>query len=153
MILPNPDFNELIPELKQWNNGDGISVEGWLQCIGNYEYAVAYTTLFWPEFAIYEDCVFFADFGADTFSSWIEHTQGNKRATEAVMNHRHILDLFPNERTQPSREVTIYLGQLLKDMWQVKLKRDFPDRTIIVEFLEAVGEDLLDYQITFYHKG
>lgn len=48
MTPSKPDFNRLIPELKKWNNGDGISIEAWLQCIGNHEHAVAYSTLSGP---------------------------------------------------------------------------------------------------------
>jgi hypothetical protein len=152
MMPSKPDFNSLIPELKQWNNGDGISIDAWLQCIGSYEHAVAYGTLFWPEFTIHEDCVFFAGFGTDSFNTWMEYTQGNKRSVEAVMNHQHIIDLFPNERVQPSRDMIIYLGNLLKSMWSAKLARDFPDRDIVVDFSEEPCEDLLDYQITFCHN-
>jgi hypothetical protein len=152
MTPSKPNFNSLAPELKQWNNRDGISVDAWLQCIGNYEHAVAYGTLFWPEFTLYKDCVFFAGFGVDSFNTWTEYTQGNKRSVEAVMNHQHITDLFPNEQSQPSRDMVIYLGRLLKSMWSAKLARDFPNREIIVDFSEEPYEDLLDYQITFYHS-
>lgn len=82
----------------------------------------------------------------------MEHTRGNKRSVEAVMNHQHILDLFPNEKVQPSRDVLVYLGNLLKSMWSAKLAKDFPEREIVVDFSEEPHEDLLDYQITFYHN-
>lgn len=37
-------------DLGAWNNGDGIDLEGWIDCMGNYELAVGYCTVFWPEF-------------------------------------------------------------------------------------------------------
>jgi hypothetical protein len=51
------DSNKLIPELPHWNNGQGISVRNWLRCIGNYEYAIAYAELFWPDFVEHDGCI------------------------------------------------------------------------------------------------
>jgi hypothetical protein len=58
----------------------------------------------------------------------MEQTQGTKRAVEAVMNHRHILDLFPNVTREPSEEAIVHLGRVLKDTWSCKLRRDLPER-------------------------
>lgn len=39
------DFAKLIPELPDWNNGKGIDVESWIDCIGTFQLAVGYSTL------------------------------------------------------------------------------------------------------------
>ena len=144
------EFDALIPELPTWNEGKGIDVDSWLACVGNYEHAIAYGRLFWPEFSVHEDCVLFAGFNEKSFVGFMEQTRGNKKAVEGVMNHRHILDLFPNVKTEPSRALVVHLGRVLKDMWSCKLRRNFPSREITVSFPEDGIEDLLDYEITFF---
>ncbi|MGE3180406.1 MAG: hypothetical protein AB7N71_02150 [Phycisphaerae bacterium] len=74
---------------------------------------------------------------------------GDARAVERVLNHRHVLDLFTAVESEPSDELVIYLGRTLREMWACKLKRDFPQRRFIVTFYEENVEDLLDYQVTF----
>lgn len=32
------DYSLLIPELARWNNGDGIDVDGWLDCTGTFNW-------------------------------------------------------------------------------------------------------------------
>ena len=34
------DFNELIPEMRDWNNGAGIDVKSWIGCEGSFRMAV-----------------------------------------------------------------------------------------------------------------
>ena len=51
------DFHKLIPELKDWNNGNGIDVQSWIQCVGSFQKAIGYSTMFWPEFVEIEGCV------------------------------------------------------------------------------------------------
>jgi len=53
------NYQALIPELKLWNGGNGIGIDGWLCGVGSYELAIAYQRLFWPEFIAHDDCVFF----------------------------------------------------------------------------------------------
>jgi hypothetical protein len=146
------DFNALIPDLPRWNNGKGIDVDSWLACVGNFEHAVAYARLFWPEFTVHEDCVLFAGFNENSFRGFMEQARGNKKAVEAVMNHRHILDLFTAAAPEPSRELVVHLGRVLKDIWSCKLRRDLPSRNVIVSFPEEGNEDLLDYEITFFQE-
>ncbi len=146
------DFNKLIQELPLWNNGDGIDVEGWLSCMGNNEFAVAYAEFFRPEFIEYDGCLFRGNLNEKTYHDWVDSTKGNKSSIEVVMNHVHILDIFPNVKVSPSMEQIVYLGRKLKDMWEAKLKRDFPDKKVTVFFPEGDYDDLLDYEITFYQE-
>lgn len=147
-----PDIAKVLPELRSWNEGKGIDAESWIRCIGRFDHAVGYGHLFWPSFTIHDDCIMFSDFTVDSYDAWMKQTSGRKRAVEAVMNHRHILDLFSSDESEVSRELVLYLGRLLRDMWTCKLKRDFPDRDIIVSFPEEHCDDLLDYEITIFHQ-
>jgi hypothetical protein len=146
------DFNALLPELSAWDDGKGIDVESWLIRVGSHEHAVAYARLFWPAFTVHEGCVLFAGFSVEVFHGFMEQTGGNKQAVESVMNHRHILDLFQQAERETTEEVIRHLGRVLKDMWSCKLRRDFPERTIVVAFQQDGVDDLLDYEITFFQE-
>lgn len=47
--------DELIPDAKLWNNGQGVDPESWIWMTGNYDFAVGYSFLFWPEFVVIDD--------------------------------------------------------------------------------------------------
>lgn len=157
MPKPPTDFSKLIPELPLWNNGAGIDVESWLGCMGNFQLAIAFSTLFWPRFVEFEDCVLFDEFSPDSFQGFMRQTRGNRAAVEHVMNHRHLLDLFSSPvgeaSEKPTPEQLDYLGNILQEVWQVKLSHDFPHRKVTVVFERAAPEDLLSYIVTFYQPA
>jgi hypothetical protein len=145
-------FNELIPEMREMRRGgEAIDVHDWLAVRGSYELAVAFGQLFWPRFVLFEDCVFWAPGNPELFKTWIVQLGGDKPAVEAMMNHRHIIDLFPRASPATPQQL-IYLGKLLRDIWSCKLARDFPDRTFEVVFTEGAPADLVGYQVTFCQR-
>ncbi|HEX2972895.1 MAG TPA: hypothetical protein VHP11_11210 [Tepidisphaeraceae bacterium] len=142
----------LIPELAQWNNGNGISLRLWLDCIGRYDHAVAYAALFWPDFVLHDDCIFIDAPDAQNYENWMRQCGGDRRQVEAVINHRHIVDLFTNSEFEPTKQLVIHVRRLLEDMWSCKLRREFPDRHFVVECYGDGSDDLLDYQITVFQQ-
>ena len=148
----NGDLEKLIPELRKWNEGKGIDVESWIYCVGNYEHAIGYLSIFWPKFTFYEGCVFFHGFSVESYDGFMEQTAGNKKSVESAMNHRHILDFFQNVESEPTEQQIIYLGRILQEVWQSKLDRDFPDLKIIVSFPVHGIEDMLDYETTIFQE-
>jgi hypothetical protein len=151
--VPEVDFTKLIPELKNWKaGGKVINPEEWISAIGNYEHLVAYSRILWPDFVEHDDCVFRAGVTDEIYSGFMAKTKGDKTSVEAVMNHRHVLDLFCTADPEPTREVVLYVGRLLRDTWQAKLNRDFPGRKIRVSFPEDYCEDLLQYELTFFQE-
>jgi len=146
-----PDFDDLIPELSQWNDGKGIDVLTWLTGVGSYEHAIAYGALLWPEFVEHRDCVFRANgFSKSNYRSWMSATSRDKSATEKVMNHVHLCDLFTNSEATAAQR--IHIAVMIKDVWECKLRRDFPNRPFVVEVYDCEPGDLdwSDCQITFY---
>lgn len=112
--------------------------------------------LLWPDFAEHDGCVFRAsldDRGRAIYRNWLDRLDGDRRRVEAVMNHIHIADLLEHLVESPSREVILTCGRTLKDLWMTKLHHDFKDRRFIVDFSEDQGEDLVDYEITFYQTA
>jgi hypothetical protein len=152
-IAMHENADKLIPELSLWNDGTGISLPSWLSCIARYDHAIAYAVIFWPDFVLYDNCIFLNKPDEKTYNDWITQCKGDKASVEAVMNHRHILDIFCNSEVNPTKDIVLHLGRLLKDMWQCKLQRDFPERNMMVEFYDDDSDDLLDYQITFFHAS
>ena len=51
--FPIPEH--LQEELGRWNNGGGISIEGWIGCVGNFDLALGYCSVFWPRFEVFGD--------------------------------------------------------------------------------------------------
>jgi hypothetical protein len=134
-------------------NGAGIDVDSWIASVGNYEQLIAYGHVLWPDFLEYDDCVFFADrFSEQNYRVFMERTKGNKRAVETVMNHTHIMDICCNAQPRPNRDMILFVGRLLKDMWQAKLNRDFPKRRVMVSFPEEFQEDLVQYEVSFFQE-
>ncbi len=107
-----------------------------------------YRRLFWPDFVEHEGCTFLA-FEEQRYQEWFSVLQADQRRIEATMNHRHILDLLPDDVQDPTRALVLAYGRLLRDVWSAKLLRDFPDRQYVVNFPEEYSEELVDYEITF----
>jgi hypothetical protein len=146
------EFEELLPALREWNDGAGINIDDWITCVGSFDHAIGYARLFWPEFIEHDGCVFFADasgFDEAVYLSWMAHTNGDRRAVQAVMNHRHLMRLFGDVSLRPTRAQLRYLGRKLKDIWSAKLMRDFPGYQVAVTFADESLEQLDDYEITF----
>ncbi len=141
---------DLIPELQDWNNGFGIDLDGYLSCLGNYEIAIAFSTFFWPTFVEHDGCILNGIPDAKNYEDWKATTNDDKSSIEGLLNHVHIVDLFPNVEHSPTRDQIVYLGRQMQQMWSAKLKIDFPRDEFVVEFREDCGDDLVEYQVTFY---
>ena len=154
------DFTALIPELPQWNDGAGIDAESWIGCVGNFELATGYSLIFWPGFVRFEGYVLREGFGEgglgeEGLRGFEQQPSPNdapietvRASVEAVMNHVHIADIHCN--VQPTEAQLRYLGRVLKDIHEVKLRRDFPDLRFVVSFNDEPNLDLIDYQLTFW---
>jgi len=145
------DYNKLIPELKDWNNGKGIDVKSWIGCVGDFQKAIGYSTIFWPKFVEVEGCVVRDGVPAENLKQWIEHYKGDLESVEAMVNHLHISDLHHDGGEDVLPERLKYLGNVLREIYECKLKRDFPDKKFIVEFEDTpqTPGDTLDYILTF----
>jgi hypothetical protein len=130
---------------------ENVTLRQWISATGNLRAFVGYARLLWPEFVIHDDCVFEAErFSIANYDGFMRQTGGNKASVEVVMNHAHIVDIFPSRDGEPSRELVLYAGRLLKETWQAKLARDFPDREFTVSFPEGPFDDPVAYEITFF---
>ena len=164
----NFDFEKMIPELKDWDLnyqqaestkkilGREVRIEPidyWTSFNARFDYFVLYSRIIWPGFVEHDDCVFLAkEFSVESYDQWRKKL--NKTDTEAMLNHRHITDLFNNSEFKPNLDIVLYIGRYLKEVWTEKLKRDFPKRTFVVSFPEEphTPNDLVSYEISFFQE-
>ena len=142
----------LVPEIKEWNGGDGIDLYGWISCIGTYEFAIGYSQLFWPKFILYDGCLLRDGFDEENYREWVAQMNGDKRSVESMMNHVHLASLLPSTEDSPTEEQLIYLGRTLKEMWQAKINLEFPDLKVVVHFEEEKIEWFEDYVLTIFQE-
>lgn len=148
--MKNVDWDTLIPEMKEWNGGEGIDPEGWIGCEGNFRLACGYTLMFWPQFTEVDGMIFGGEVDAETVSGWMKNCGGNRQSVEATLNHIHILDLHYRGCPDASVERIVHLGNVLKEIYSTKLRAEFPDRKFAVELYEPPDKDLEQYQLLFY---
>ena len=142
-------FLDLIPAMREWSNFEGYETPPhWLQGTGSFEQAIAYSFIFWPEFVVVDDHVLRADaYEPDNFETW--RAGHDRTAVEGVLNHVHILDLFPACGSASETQLRS-LGRTLARMLEAKLALEFPDREFHVLFNDEPCLDPIDYQVTFW---
>jgi hypothetical protein len=147
----NTDFDSLIPELKDWNNGAGIDIGSWIGCAGNFELAIGYSTIFWPQFVEFEGYVLREGFSIESLRSFESGScKGRRSSVEAAMNHLHVADIQHYGCEGANRERLVYLGRVLREIYTVKLSWQFPDRNFEVSFDDSNVDTLDGYQLTFF---
>jgi hypothetical protein len=72
----------------------------------------------------------------------------SRKGVEWVMNHVHLDDIHYGEEATEAQ--LRYLGRVLKEIHEVKLKADFPDLRFVVEFTDEPDVDYPDFQISFW---
>jgi hypothetical protein len=143
------EFDLLIPELKEWNEGTGISPDSWISCVGNYQLAIGYSLIFWPRFVRFERYVLREGFSEESLRGFENATGDSREAVEWVMNHVHSVDIHCNDTAATEAQLR-YIGRVLKEIHEVKLRADFPDRRFVVEFNDEPGLNPDDYQMSFW---
>lgn len=146
-------------ELGAWNGGDGIDLESWIGCVGNFKLAVGYTTLFNPNFVEFEDYLLRTETVDDEFIEHIRNWENSRnpkpsaKSIEWVINHLHIADMHHRHCEDISIDKIILLGNTLKELYEAKLAYQFPNKACTVEFyIPEDKENLTDYQISFWQK-
>ncbi len=146
-------LNPLLPDLSAWNHGDGIDATNWLYAIATSDVAVAYSELFWPTFVEFEGYIFREGFTIEAVRSW-EHAENSSRLlVESYVNTFDVGELFTlnNEEWSPLVKLrAIHIGRVLAEVHEVKLKRDFPDRTFKVSFFDGSQEEDGEVSLSFW---
>lgn len=141
--------DDLIPELAQWNGGDGVDLTDWTWMTGRTDHAMGFAALFWPELVEFDGYVLRAPVDVERLRSW-EAASRTRAQIEIVMN------LLPldftlafrgdDDAAEPYREARLrHIASAMADMLSAKLQRDFPSRSF--EAL-VIGENE-DFGVSF----
>jgi len=108
----------------------------------------------WPEFVLHDDCIFLADgFSAEKYVYWqsyFHQLSRGKSAVESMLNNVGILECFGNTTTQVSAKMAKEAFSAVKDAWQAKLSKEFPERTFEVTF--AINDPIESSEISFHEN-
>ncbi len=138
-------------ELATWNNGAGIDIESWIGCMGNFSLAVGYASVFWPDFVLFDGYILRKEFSEESLRGCASRQGATRKSVEWVMNHLHIADIHSGSCEDGSKDKVLLLGNVLKEIYEAKLFRQWPDRPCQVEFYIPDDEDdLIEYQLSFW---
>lgn len=140
-------------ELGEWNGGKGIDLESWISCSGSVKLAVGYAEYFWPELELVEGYIVRSGTTVDTIRQWEQNCGNDRRAIESTLNHMHLIDINYHDHENRSEDLLQRLGAVLTEIYDAKLKWQFPDRPCTVSLL--IPDDPLEfdaYQVTFWQK-
>jgi hypothetical protein len=138
-------------ELEGWNNGMGIELETWIGCEGRFALAVGYATIFWPEFEVIDDYIVRQGSSAETLRAFSSQPGASRLSVEVTVNHIHLVDLHYRGCPDASPDKLLALGKVLKEIYEAKLKWQFPDRPCAVRLYIPEDIDALDeYELSFW---
>ena len=154
-IAFNTDLNtDEMSDFQQWRkaNGDEFSIWDYLSGVANVEVALAFTKLFCPDFVEHDSGIFLAEvFNQEIYKHWQEELGNDIAAIERVMNHQHIDDFLPGAESIGIDNL-LYLGQVIRQMWDNHLKVRYPERdfqvscnqdeyTVVVTFCQTISRE------------
>jgi len=152
MAIETPE--SMKADLAAWNTGDGIDLESWISCVGNFSLAVGYLSVFCPQFVEFEGYILREGFQQSSLRGFEVSCAGDRKAVEAVMNHLHIADTHQYGCEDLSKDKVVLLGSKLREIYEARLQWQFPKRPCTVSFYQPEeSDDLEAYEITFWQKA
>ena len=110
------------------------------------EILFSFLELYWPTFIKKDQYVFLKEkFSEEEYNRLINE----KSNLEYWINLLTVDDFF--SETVDAEEKSIALAKILVEIWQTKLKKDFPSMSFTVEYLE--DQECGDYGLTFYQTN
>ncbi|EAT07382.1 hypothetical protein NYF14_17425 [Sphingobium sp. 10 DY56-G10] len=134
------NVSHLIPQLAEWNNGQGITPADWIWIEGRADHALGFCSFFWPEFVSFEGYVLRGPLDVERLRGW-ENEGHTRQQIETAMNAFLLEGVFPNDPTESQLKETQadQLAKRMAAMLHAKLAHDFPERRFSAFTLE--GED------------
>jgi hypothetical protein len=152
--LPYQTPKSMTDELGAWNNGAGIPLETWAECEGNYKLAVGYAALLWPRFEAVGKYILVEGASKENIEGFENQPGSTPKGVEWTLNHWHLADLHVHDDDNLSADKLLFVGNIVKEMWEAKLRNQFPDRPCAVEFyVPEDPEELWEYQISFWQTA
>ena len=140
------EVTDVLPDLRLWNEGAGISPDDWIYIEGRADHALGFCSLFWPEFTEFDGYVLRAPLNVERLRSW-ERAAHSRQQIETAMNAFLFDYMFPDDGTEPSLKGAQLkrLSTIMSDMLAAKLSRDFPGRKFSAFVLETA-----DFGLSFH---
>lgn len=140
------EVTDVLPELRLWNKGAGISPDDWIYLEGRADHALGFSSLFWPEFLEFDGYVLRAPLDVGRLRSW-ERAGHSRQQVETAMNAFLFDHMFPDDGTEPGlKSVQLKrLATIMADMLAAKLNRDFPGRRFSAFVLKGA-----DFGLSFH---
>ncbi len=91
-----------------------------------------------PQFVEVCDCVFLRDTVSDSLPKEVPSSEEGRWKLESLLNRRDISELFDIPPTDPSPRLLCEAGNMLRELWDSRLKQEFPDRKFVVCFQYAL---------------
>ena len=138
---------DLIPELRLWNNGNGISPDGWIFIEGRADHALGFCSLLWPEFIEFDGYVLRAPIDVERLRGWESSGDLTRQQIEIAMNAYLLEGVFPQDQTDEvlKQAQCEHLTTIMVEMLEAKLARDFPKRRF-----SAFAMSGYDFGVTFH---
>jgi len=131
--------------------GAGIDLRSWVACEGTFRLAIGYAAIFWPEFVEFEGFILRASFAVDSLRGFQQQKGIDRAGVESVMNHLHIADIQHYGCPDASPDKLLQLGRVLEQIYDAKLRWQFPTRPCRVSlYVPPEPTDLIGYEITFW---
>jgi hypothetical protein len=87
-----------------------------------------------PKFTEVCDCIVLADTSVELLPQKLLQTREDRQRTEYLLNRREVWELFEVPPPEPSPKLLCEAGNMLREVWESKLKSEFPDREFVVYF-------------------
>ncbi|MHA3914239.1 hypothetical protein [Halovulum sp. GXIMD14793] len=152
--MPHQPPESMAKELGAWNDGAGIPLETWAQNEGNYKLTVGYAALLWPKFEAVGKYILVEGTSKESIENFEDQADSMPKGVEWVLNHFHLADLHYHDEDNLSADKLLFIGTIIKEMWEAKLRTQFPGRPCTVKFyVPDDPEDLGEYQISFWQTA
>lgn len=115
--------------------------------------ALLHAQLFWPEFVVLDDMVFWVgqvEESPDRRASVVRHYRGDLTQSEISFNFIDIPELFTDDPDDLPEVLWRDLAGILCDCWKARLKSLFPERQFKVEVIETGPKEGSTIGIQFY---
>ena len=91
-----------------------------------------------PQFVEVHDCVLFAGTPSELRPKEVPASREDRQRAEYWANRRDVWELFEVAPPDPSPKLLTQAGNTIAEIWESKLKAEFPDRKFLVYFEYAL---------------
>ncbi len=118
----------------EWGEGSEVDEYSYLSHMCHPEDMLLSCKLLFPDFVSVGGGVFLGSrYDRELFDTWFEKLGGNLQATEKVINHTHLYDVFDGCSDDVDDRVFEQLANVMALSWQLVLREKFPSKTFKVE--------------------